>query len=270
MDPYIEASGLWRDFHDRLIGELERALSSRVTEQYFVRLAARSYLVPDEDVQNNSSKRTQVAVTRASSRQEKSRGRSNGSSPRGSAVRDPGIQMLAPLDMEENEIFIEINQVRPERRLVTAIEILSPANKQPGTTGWDEYLKKRRVLLNGAANLVEIDLLRNGRRMPMRQAWPNSPYYILTARKEQMPRCQVWCAYAARPLPRLAVPLAHGDMDLEIELQPMVDEIYERAQFGSLIDYKRPITPPLSPPEKKLLARAPKRRAKRGVTRTIR
>jgi hypothetical protein len=29
--------------------------------------------------------------------------------------------------------------------VVTAIEILSPANKQPGTTSWDEYLKKRRA-----------------------------------------------------------------------------------------------------------------------------
>lgn len=28
MDPYIEACGLWGDFHDRLIGELERALAA--------------------------------------------------------------------------------------------------------------------------------------------------------------------------------------------------------------------------------------------------
>src|SRR5262249_61469493 len=103
--------------------------------------------------------------------------------------------------------------------------------------------------------------------MPMRQPWPNSPYYILAARKEQVPRCQVWCAYTTRPLPRLAVPLAPGDMDVEIELQPLVDEIYERAQFAGLIDYKRAINPPLSPPEKKLLARAPKRRPKRVVSR---
>jgi hypothetical protein len=97
----------------------------------------------------------------------------------------------------------------------------------------------------------------------MRQAWPNSPYYILVARREQVPRCHVWPAYAARPLPRLPIPLGRGDPDIEIELQPMVDAIYERTQLGGLIDYRRPLTPPLSPPEKKLLARAPKRRTKR-------
>ncbi|MGE5194147.1 MAG: DUF4058 family protein, partial [Deltaproteobacteria bacterium] len=53
MDPFIEAFGLWRDFHDRLISDLERELSSRVTEQYFIRLAARTYLIPDDQVQGN-------------------------------------------------------------------------------------------------------------------------------------------------------------------------------------------------------------------------
>ena len=137
--------------------------------------------------------------------------------------------MFAPLDVEEKEIFIEVHQVRPERRLVTSIEILSPLNKQSGSPGWDEYLRKRRALLNGEANLVEIDLLRGGHRMPMRQAWPNSPYYILVSRREQVPRCQVWRAYAERPLPQLAVPLSRGDSDIDINLQPVLDAIYERS-----------------------------------------
>jgi hypothetical protein len=144
---------------------------------------------------------------------------------------------------------------------VTGIEILSPANKVPGTAGWDEYLKRRRIFLGGEANFVEIDLLRNGRRMPMREAWPQSPYYLLVARKEHSPRCQVWPAQIVRALPRLPIPLGRGDMDVEINLQGLVDGVYERAQFASLIDYKRKID--LTPPEKKLLARAPKRRPKR-------
>jgi hypothetical protein len=264
MDPFIEASGLWREFHDRLIGDLEQALSSRVPEQYFVRLSVRSYLVLDDQAQDEASRRPGVAAARGTAaRPENTKSRAAGSSARGKAAQEPPLSMLAPLDMEEREIFIEIHQVRPERRLVTGIEILSPANKQPGTTGWDEYLKKRRAYLNGEANLVEFDLLRGGRRMPMRQAWPNSPYYILVARREQVPRCQAWRAHSASPLPRLPIPLGRSDPDIEIDLQPMVDAIYERTQFASLIDYRRPITPPLSPPEKKLLARAPKRRVSR-------
>jgi hypothetical protein len=262
MDPFIEACGLWKEFHDRLLGELERELSSRASEQYFVRLAARTYLVPDEEVQENHS-----PSGRAGSRAAKSKTRTARSSARTTSKADSPIQILAPLDMEENEIFIEIHQVRPERRLVTGIEILSPANKVPGTAGWDEYLKRRRIFLGGEANFVEIDFLRNGRRMPMREAWPMSPYYLLIARKEQSPRCQVWPVHAARALPKLPIPLGRGDMDVEIDLQPMVDTVYERAQFASLIDYKRPIDPPLTPPEKKLLARAPKRRPKRKTPR---
>ena len=49
MDPFIEACGLWSSFHDSLIGDLERELANRVPEQYFVRLGARSYLLPDEE-----------------------------------------------------------------------------------------------------------------------------------------------------------------------------------------------------------------------------
>jgi hypothetical protein len=261
MDPFIEASGLWKEFHDRMLSELERELSSRTSEQYFVRLAARTYLVPDEVQENHSP------AGRTGSRAGKAKSRTAGSSARASSRLDSPIQILAPLDMEENEIFIEIHQVRPERRLVTGIEILSPANKVPGTTGWDEYLKRRRMFLGGEANFIEFDFLRNGRRMPMREPWPQSPYYILVARKEQSPRCQVWPAQTARALPKLPIPLGRGDMDIEIDLQAMVDGVYERAQFASLIDYKRKIDPPLTPPEKKLLARAPKRRPKRKTPR---
>jgi hypothetical protein len=53
-------------------------------------------------------------------------------------------------------------------RLVTGIEVLSPANKRPGTVGWYQYERKRKVFLEGHANLVEIDLLsaRNHRPSP--------------------------------------------------------------------------------------------------------
>jgi hypothetical protein len=256
MDPFIEACGLWSSFHDGLVGDLEREIANRAPEHCFVRLGTRSYLIPDQEVGENSSGRVR-------SRPARSRARAAKSSSRKTATLDPPVQMFAPLDMEQREIFIEVLQIRPERRIVTGIEVLCPANKQPGTPGWDEYLRRRRSYLNGDANLVEIDLLRGGHRMPMREEWPNSPYYILVSRREQVPRCQVWRAYAERPLPRLSVPLGPGDPDIDINLQPLFDALYERAQFASLIDYRRPITPLLSTSEKKFLARAPKRRPAR-------
>jgi len=76
---------------------------------------------------------------------------------------------------EYREAFLEIRQVDPEHKLVTGIEVLSASNKRPNTKGWRLYYRKRRVFLSGHAHLVEIDLLRGGRRMPMVSAWPDSP-----------------------------------------------------------------------------------------------
>jgi hypothetical protein len=60
-------------------------------------------------------------------------------------------------------------------KLITCIEVLSPSDKRSGTEGSHQYTHKLQVYLEGAANFVEIDLLRGGRRMPMRDGWPDSP-----------------------------------------------------------------------------------------------
>jgi hypothetical protein len=45
MDPYIEDSGLWADFHDDLIAEIKRTLAAVVPERYLIRTGERSYVV---------------------------------------------------------------------------------------------------------------------------------------------------------------------------------------------------------------------------------
>ena len=49
-----------------------------------------------------------------------------------------------------------------------------------------------------------------------------------------------------RPLPSIPVPLAKPDPDIPFELQPMIDEIYERFRYKWSIDYKGPLTPLVS------------------------
>ena len=44
MDPYIEISHLWEDFHANLIGEIQRTLSDLVPDRYVVRAGERSYV----------------------------------------------------------------------------------------------------------------------------------------------------------------------------------------------------------------------------------
>ena len=124
--------------------------------------------------------------------------------------------------------------------------MLSPSNKRKGSPGWKKYLRKRKALLLGKANLVEIDLLRGGTRLPMLDPWPPSPYYVLVARDDWAPLCKVWPAYFDKPLPTLRVPLSKPDPDIAVSLQPLVDGVYERSRYSQDIDYSRPLTPPLT------------------------
>ena len=60
------------------------------------------------------------------------------------------------------------------------IELLSPANKQPGSDR-EQYIHKRRQLLCSQTHLVELDLLRGGPRMPVEEL-PACDYYALVSR----------------------------------------------------------------------------------------
>jgi hypothetical protein len=161
---------------------------------------------------------------------------------------DP-ITMQPLVEEEHREGFLEIREIHGQRKLVTCIEVLSPANKRPGTPGWQQYARKRQAFLEGAANFVEIDLLRKGRRLPMQSDWPDSPYYLLVSRKQERLRCQVWRAHYMRPLQPIPIPLTSPDPDITLPLQPLVEVVYDRSHYDRIIDYQRPLNPPLSPSE---------------------
>jgi hypothetical protein len=247
MDPYIEACGLWEDFHSHLIEKIGERLADAAPERYLVRTGERSYVVLVESQAVKSyTLLPDVSITAA-------RGRKKAAKQAGTAVAeavgeaDP-VTMRPFIQAEYREAFVEIYEASPGQRLVTCLEVLSPSNKRPGTEGWELYLRKRQSLLLGKANLVEIDLLRGGQRMPMLDPWPDSPYTLTVARaKSQL--CRVWRANSLRPLPSLPVPLAKPEPDIALELQPMIDEIYRRFRYGRSIDYSRPLTPPLAPRE---------------------
>ncbi len=250
MDPYIEANHLWEDFHNKLIGEIERALSNLVPDRYVVRTGERSYvaLACTDEEPDRSTFLPDVAV--ASSRGSTKAARSPRGRGSAAAQGTPGpVIMRALVKAEYREPFVEIRQVDPDHKLVTGIEILSPSNKRPNTRGWRLYHRKRLAYMSGHASLVEIDLLRRGRRMPMASPWPDSPYYLLVCRKKQASRCAVWPATFAEPLPPIPIPLAPPDPDLTLALQPLIEAIYARSRYERDIDYRQPLTPPLASSE---------------------
>ncbi len=245
MDLYIEATGLWGDFHTHLIERIYDCLAQAVPERYLVRAGERSYVVlVESEGQTTHPFMPDVSVTSSPSRQRADK-------PGTVALAEPssGIEpkiMRAFIEEEHREAFVEIYEADPEQRLVTSVEVLSPSNKHPNTKGRKLYLRKRRSLLLGGVNLVEIDLLRGGQRMPMLDPWPNSPYTLLVARAKKSHACKVWPAHFQQPLPPIAVPLRKPDADITLNLQPMIDGIYERARYSRSIDYRKPLSPPLS------------------------
>jgi len=249
MDPYIEDCGLWGDFHHRLISSIADALADAAPERYLVRTEERSYLVlVESDGKTSYPFLPDVSVTAPEGRKKTPRKRGGAAVAEAAEEAEP-VTMRAFIEEEHREAFVEIYEATPEQRLVTCIEVLSPSNKRPGSDGRDLYLRKRQSLLLGDANLVEIDLLRGGQRMPMLDPWPDSPYTLMVARAKKYQLCKVWPSHFRRALPRIPVPLAKPDPDLSIDLQPMIEAIYQRSRYERSIDYTRPLNSPLGPEE---------------------
>jgi hypothetical protein len=171
---------------------------------------------------------------------------------------DEVMTMEVVLTEEVRQNFIEIYERNPETNdeemLVTTVEILSPSNKRPGSDSWRQYQRKRQSILFCKTNLVEIDLLRLGTRMPMRTPWPNSPYTILVCRGESAPTCKVYRAHYRAQLPVIPIPLRPAHTDLQLELQPMIESLYRLARYDARIKYNNPLDPPLPPDDAAWLA----------------
>jgi hypothetical protein len=78
------------------------------------------------------------------------------------AVAETGIAVAEPIIIDLNEeILRHLEIVDSKAHVITAIELLSPSNKETGQAQFD-WRQKRHDYLRGGINLVEIDLLRNG------------------------------------------------------------------------------------------------------------
>lgn len=248
MDPYIEACGLWGDFHHHLISEIKIALAQTAPERYLIRTGERSYVVlVQPEVKESDALYSDAGVSRSSARRRQPQsGKGVAGASEAEKAHAQLMTMRTVIEEEYREAFVEIYEAEPEQRLVTCIEVLSPPDKRSCTVGWEIYLRKRQGLLLGNVNLVEIDLLRGGQRLPMRDEWPDSPYTLLVARPDKKRRCLVWPAHFQHPLPAIPVPLVKPDPDLSLQLQPMIETIYHRSRYAQSIDYRKPLQPPLS------------------------
>jgi Protein of unknown function (DUF4058) len=173
------------------------------------------------------------------------------------ATRPTNEVRLAKAGRKKGDRFVKIVD-RPGNRLITVIELLSPSNKTPGPDRVS-YLGKREDYFLSGTNLVEIDLLRDGERIPSGRPRPaHADYCALVSRADRFPVASFWAFSVRDPLPVLPVPLKPKDGEVDLELRPCLDRAYEDAGYWNRVDYSSPPAVALCDPDadwaKKLLA----------------
>src|SRR5207253_7861885 len=138
---------------------------------------------------------------------------------------------------------------RPEKSLVTVLELLSPSNKTGPGRG--QYIHKRSRFHNEDVHLVELDLLLAGDRMPMGKPLPPANFYAIIARSDQRPKAEVfgWC-FRDR-LPTIPIPLLKRDLDIHVDLAAVYATTYERGRYARSVNYGETLQLPLTESERK-------------------
>jgi hypothetical protein len=139
---------------------------------------------------------------------------------------------------EYAEEFIEI-RTRSDNRLITLLEVVSPANKAT-PAGRQAYLDKRREAISQKAGIVEIDLVLQGKPTLTysRDGLPEFDHAVSVTRATAPDRYEIYTATIQKRLPKFKLPLAPDDRDALLDLQAAFARAYDLGGFSGLIDYK--------------------------------
>lgn len=223
MDPYLEGE-FWSGFHTELVLGIKHQLIPKLRPKYhpFTNKYQIKALIGDMVI----GMEPDVAISK----------RTDASLPLEKAgVATQPVTRTLPIIRPVQQMRILIRDLS-ERKLVTVIELLSPANKN--NPGRKKYLHKRDHILNSQVNLIEIDFLLKGKRPPLIEEYPSGQYFVLS-RAANRPRCDVWPVSFEQRLPTVPVPLLPEDGDVHLDLQKAVADAYDAGDFGTLIDYKK-------------------------------
>lgn len=234
MDPYLEHPDLWPDVHNRLIAALGDDLSPRLRPRYYVALEERTYL--EEPAELVLVGRPDLAVV--------ARGGTSETDTEVSRV-PARVEVELPMVEPVRETYLEV-RTAAAGEVVTVIELLSPANKRPGT-GRRVYLEKREIVLSTRTSLVEIDLLRSGDPMPTLGIPVVSHYRILISRPRRRPKADLFPFGVRDPIPTFPIPLRRDEAEPDVDVSRVLHSLYDRASYDLRIDYRLAPPPPLAP-----------------------
>lgn len=232
MDPYLEHPSLWPDVHNSLIAAIRDDLASRLAPRYYVGLERRAYLLKPDDIVFIG--RPDIALIPHQPPEKLSP----------LPLADVAVLNVdVPMNDEVSENYLEIHEVETEK-LVTILELLSPANKLH-PQGREEYERKRDHIFRSRTNLVEIDLLRAGEPMMVVGRPVESDYRILVSRGAERPRARLYAFNLRQPIPSINIPLLPGDEEPLLDLGQVLHSLYERARFDLRLNYGKAAVPPI-------------------------
>jgi len=236
VDPYLEQ--YWGDIHtslmvyirDQISDQLPRDLQARVEESVCVDVdKSPRRIYPDVVVIELPEFASSSAVAVADA-----------------VIAEPTI---IPIPSEHpTQRHIEIVDLNSGNRVVTAIELLSPANKQEGS-GRVTYRRKQRETIEAGISLVEVDLIRTGTFIVAAPEdgipWKKRTPYIVYIRRAYRPeQAEIISVALEQAVPNFRIPLQHTDPDIVLQIQPLLDDCYRRGRYAS-IDYSQPARPKL-------------------------
>ncbi|MEC4813378.1 MAG: DUF4058 family protein [Scytonema sp. PMC 1069.18] len=239
MNPYLEQPELWHQVHNRLIVAIADDLTPQIAPKYRVSIEERVYTsvddillvgIADVAVAKRSTTETKTALTTAK-------------------LAEPH-KVKVPIPEQVIERFLEVRSTQ-SREVVSVIEILSPKNKR-SKEGRAAYESKRQKILASATHLVEIDLLRQGKAMPILGV-AILDYSILVSRSYNRPNADLYTFDLKSSIPPFPIPLREGENEPIVDLQKLLNEVYERARFDLAIDYS--LKPPVQSPEEEAWVR---------------
>jgi len=255
MDPYLEAPGIWADFHDALAGEIRGELNRVLPEAYYARLEIREEVGIVEEEDGSRWVVPGVTVVRSP--------RDTVPAAQRTALAEPRteVSQAAEFAVTREPVrhqFVEIRDPSRGHHLVTLIEIVSPSNKLPGPDR-RAYLRKQNEVLESDANLIQLDLLRSGERLlptlelewQVEQLHPRPQYLFLLSRawrREEASTVYEIFPFTLRDvIPCIPVPLRQEAPEVGLDLQWVFSRAYDRGPYRrGAIDYSQPSHPPLA------------------------
>jgi hypothetical protein len=235
MDPYLEDTDIWPDFHTMFIAELRKAIARVIPRQRYRLVLGRHAWIEQADDDGWRRSRPDLYIKEAPDKTD--------ALTMGQTIVAP-VTVILPEARSDGPAYLQVID-RDTQRVVTVIELLSPSNKRPGDDH-ESYLAKRVDYLARRINLVEIDLLREGERMPADQMPADVDYCILVSHANELPRAGLWPFSVRDQIPSpIPIPLLPADGDLAIDLRRCFNETFDASNFVDEIDYSSPPPIPL-------------------------